>query len=125
MGKYFLLLVIVIVGTAGQILLKLTNNQLAPQLPEINSFKSLLQAIFIFLKNYKILSIVLLYATGFFLWFLALAKFELSYAFPLTTATIFGLVLLFAWIFLKEDITTLRVVGTLAIAVGIILVAKS
>lgn len=125
MVKYLLLLIIIIVGTAGQILLKLTNNQLVQQLPEINSLKNLAQTVFIFLKSYKILSIILLYAAGFFLWFLALAKFELSYAFPLTTAAVLGLVFLFAWIFLKEDVTILRALGTLIIAIGIILVAKS
>lgn len=124
MEKYLLLLLIVAIGTAGQIILKLTTNQLVPTLPEINSWGSLLQTIFIFLKSYKILSLVLLYAVGFFLWFLALTKFELSYAFPITAVT-YALILIFSWLFLKESITALRVAGVLTIILGIILVAKS
>ncbi|MFH1575547.1 MAG: hypothetical protein ABIB55_01215 [Candidatus Nealsonbacteria bacterium] len=125
MVKYLLLLVLIFIGTAGQILLKTTANQLVPTLPEINSFGTLMQTIFIFLKNYKILSVILLYAAGFFLWFLTLTKFELNYAFPLMIAAVYGLVLFFSWMFLKESVTTLKILGILIIAVGIILIAKS
>ncbi len=125
MEKYLLLVALICVGTAGQILLKLTTNQLMPQLPEINSLGSLLQVFFIFLKNYKILLLVLLYAAGFFLWFLALTKFEISYSFPIVLASVYVLILLFSWIFLKENITALRLAGILSIALGIVLITKS
>lgn len=124
MEKYLLLLMVVIIGTLGQILLKITANQLTPQLPEIQSFGTLLQAIFIFLKNYKILLLVLLYGLGFFIWFLALTKFELSHAFPLISI-IYVLVLAVSWIFLKEQISALGILGSLFIMLGIFFVAKS
>jgi len=125
MEKYLLLIALIIVGVFGQILLKMTAAQLVPQLPEINSVGTLLQAIFIFLKSYKILSLILIYATGFFLWFLCLTKFQLSYAFPLMTATIYMLILFFSWVFLKEPLTAMRIAGALFIAAGILFIAKS
>ena len=124
MEKYLLLLIAAIIGICGQILLKMGVNQSASQLPEIHSFGALLQAVFIFLKNYQILSAIFLYGLGLFVWLFILTKFELSYVFPLT-AIIYVFILLFSWLFLKEDITVLRVAGVLLIAFGIFLVIKS
>lgn len=114
----------ILIGTIGQILLKIGVNQSIPLVSEVHSLENLLSAVFIFLKNYKILSAIFLYSFGFFLWLFILTKFELSYVFPLM-ATIYIFILLFSWIFLKEDINTLRVIGTLLIALGILIVAKS
>lgn len=124
MTKYLLLLIAALIGVCGQILLKMGVDQAAPHLPKINSLGNLLQTVFIFLKNPKILSAIILYGSGFFLWLLILTKFELSYVFPLL-AIVYVLLLIFSWLFLKENITALRVLGTLIIVIGIILVAKS
>jgi len=51
MEKYLLLIVAILLGTTGQILLKMGVNQSMPQLPEIHSLGTLLQTIFIFLKK--------------------------------------------------------------------------
>lgn len=119
-----LLIIAILIGATGQILLKIGVNQSISLIPEVHSLRSLLLAVFIFLKNYKILSAIVLYSFGFFLWLFILIKFELSYVFPLM-AIIYILILLFSWFFLKEDINTLRVIGTLLIALGILIVAKS
>lgn len=124
MEKYFLLLFVIFTGTFGQILLKSEANRLIPSLPEINSWANFLSAALIFLKSYKILLVLFLYGLGFFTWIFVLTKFELSYVFPLM-AVVYGLVLLLSWLLLKEGINTLRIIGTLIIILGIILVAKS
>ena len=124
MEKYLLLLIVLFTGILGQILLKIEANQLVPLLPKIDSLGNFLLVVFSFLKNFKILLVLFLYGLGFLTWIFILTKFELSYVFPMLVI-IYPLVLFFSWIFLKEDITTLRVLGTLIIVIGIILVAKS
>ncbi|KKS07022.1 MAG: Multidrug resistance protein, SMR family [Parcubacteria group bacterium GW2011_GWB1_41_4] len=124
MEKYLLLLIVLFTGILGQILLKIEANQLVPLLPEIDSLGKFLLVVFSFLKNFKILLVLFLYGLGFLTWIFILTKFELSYVFPMLVI-IYPLVMFFSWIFLKEDITTLRVLGTLIIVIGIILVAKS
>ena len=124
MEKYLLLLIVLFTGILGQILLKIEANQLLPLLPEIDSLGKFLLVVFSFLKNFKILLVLFLYGLGFLTWIFILTKFELSYVFPMLVI-IYPLVMFFSWIFLKEDITTLRVLGTLIIVIGIILVAKS
>lgn len=124
MEKYLLLLIVLFTGVFGQILLKIEANHLLPLLPEIDSFKNLLLVVLSFLKNFKILLVIFLYGLGFLTWIFILTKFELSYAFPMLVIA-YPLVLFFSWLFLKEDITVLRILGTLIITIGIILIAKS
>lgn len=40
-------------------------------------------------------------------------------------AIVYVAVLLGSWLFLKEDINTLRIIGTFIVVLGIVLVAKS
>jgi len=124
MLKYSLLLLAILIGAIGQILLKIGVNQSLPQIGNVNSFKEIFLIIFIFLKNYWIVTAILLYALGLFVWLFILTKFELSYVFPLM-ASIYIFILLFSWIFLKENIDLLRIIGTILITIGIILIAKS
>ncbi len=124
MEKYLLLIIVLLTGTFGQIILKSEANRLIPFLPEMNSLGSFLSAALIFLKSYKILLVLFLYGLGFLTWIFILTKFELSYVFPLM-AVIYGLVLFFSWLIFKENISALRIIGTLIIILGIILVAKS
>ncbi len=124
MEKYLLLIIVLLTGTFGQLILKSEANRLIPFLPEMNSLGSFLSAALIFLKSYKILLVLFLYGLGFLTWIFILTKFELSYVFPLM-AVIYGLVLFFSWLIFKENISALRIIGTLIIILGIILVAKS
>ncbi|MBU4285177.1 EamA family transporter [Patescibacteria group bacterium] len=124
MSKYVLLLLLLLTGSIGQIILKLGVNQSISQIQEFNSIASLFKNILILLKSYWIISAIFLYAFGFIIWLFTLTKFELSYAFPLLAAT-YIVIMLFSWFFLKEDINTLRIIGTIAITIGIFLIAKS
>jgi len=122
MGKYILFLSIILIGAVGQTLLKLGIGQ--SSLPEINSLKSAFYAFWDLSKNYYIISVFFLYILGLPLYFFALSKFELSYLYPLVSA-VYIVILLSSWLLLKEDISSLRIIGTIIIAIGIFLVAKS
>lgn len=56
-------------------------------------------------------------------WFIAMTKFELSYAYPFVSLN-YVLVLMLAPVILNESISTSKVVGTLIIVVGVILLVK-
>jgi len=123
MEKYLLLLLIIFIGAVGNIFFKLGLSQAS--LPEIHSLKSALQFIFILLKNRWIWLVFLIYGPGLVIYLYLLRKFELSYLFPILASLVYILVLLLSWLFLKENITLLRIMGTLLIALGIFFVAKS
>lgn len=124
MEKYLLFLLVALIGAGSSVLIKSGINHSMALLPKINSLKDIIQSAFILLKNPWILAAFCLYVPGLLLYLFILTKFELSYAFPLISA-VYIFILLFSWIFLKEDINTLKIIGTLIIILGIILVAKS
>lgn len=79
------------------------------------------------LASFKITEVIIgiiLYAAGALLWMIALSKVDLSYAYPFVvlayTGVIFG-----SWLFLKESIPPLRMLGIAVILVGTIFVAAS
>jgi multidrug transporter EmrE-like cation transporter len=59
-----------------------------------------------------------------FLWLIIISKNELTLAFPISGGIFYILLFLFSWIFLKEDITILKITGTSLILIGISLVLK-
>lgn len=121
--KYLLMLLIIFAGAIGNVFLKLGLSQAL--LPEIHSLKDIFQTIFILLKNRWIWLVFLIYGPGILIYLYLLRKSELSYFFPILTSAVFILVLFFSWVFLKENVTLLRLMGTLVIALGVFLVAKS
>jgi uncharacterized membrane protein len=56
-------------------------------------------------------------------WFIAMTKFELSYAYPFISLN-YILVLLFAPVILNESVSTSKILGTLVIVFGIIILSK-
>lgn len=64
------------------------------------------------------------YLVGAALWLFVLSKAELSLVYPFVGVG-FILTMLFGWLFLNENIGFTRIIGTLIIAVGAYLVARS
>jgi len=54
-----------------------------------------------------------------------LIKTDLSVAYPIMTSVGYVIVVLASWLFFKESLTTLQVVGIIAIAVGVWMVSRS
>jgi multidrug transporter EmrE-like cation transporter len=65
-----------------------------------------------------------LYGLGAVIWLFALARVDLSFAYPFVGLG-FVLTMVLSYYLLGEPVATLRVVGTLMIAVGCVLVARS
>lgn len=121
--QYFLMLLLILIAAVGNVFLKLGLSQ--AQLPEINSLKDVFHSIFLLLKNHWIWLVFLIYGPGVLLYLYLLRKSELSNFFPIMTSLAMVTVLFLSWMFLKEGVTFWRVVGTLFIALGVFLVAKS
>lgn len=67
---------------------------------------------------------VFLYAVSAFFWIIAISKLELSFAYPMLSI---GYVLIFflsVWLF-REPFTITRLIGTIIVCGGLILVARS
>ena len=69
---------------------------------------------------YSLLGFIM-YGASFILYTILLSRFELSFISPLTVGIVYILLMLTAFIFFKEPITTFKVIGSILILAGIIL----
>ncbi|HVJ49801.1 SMR family transporter [Desulfitobacterium sp.] len=115
-----LALVSVLLGAIGQILVKLGAIHLELDFSSTHLFGSL----FSILKNLPVMSGLFFYGISFLLWVKVLTKLELSYAYPLVSIG-YVLIMLVSWLVFKESISIYRILGTLFIIFGVILVARS
>lgn len=63
-----------------------------------------------------------LYAVGTLFWLAALSQVELAYAYPFISLT-YVLILVASWLFFREQLSLLRVLGVAAICLGVSIVA--
>ncbi len=67
---------------------------------------------------------LMLMAVSSLIWLLALSREQLSYVQPFG-ALVYIFVLLFSWMFFKEDVGLMRIIGVIVITAGVALVARS
>ena len=65
-----------------------------------------------------------LYVCGTVFWLAALSRVDLSYAYPFASLS-YVLMLIASWQLFNETITPLRLIGTLIIATGVLVVSRS
>ena len=121
MAKYILLAVTILLGATGQFLLKTGVNRSASRINGLYPLKELANTVFVFMTNPWILSALAIYAGGMIIYLFLLTKFDLNYVFPVFS-TIYVLIMIISWLFLKEPLPFLRIVGTLVITAGVFLV---
>jgi multidrug transporter EmrE-like cation transporter len=123
MKPFLLVLAAPVVGTIGQIFLKLGMRQIGNiTLLELkNNTLPLVLSIF---SNPWILLAIPLYAGGFIIWLIILSKFNLSFAYPFLALS-FVMVPLLSLLILGEYISLLRWVGILVIFSGIVIIGFS
>ncbi|MDD2422395.1 MAG: multidrug resistance protein [Heliobacteriaceae bacterium] len=117
-----LILVSVFFGAGGQVLLKLGANRLV--FGQATLWQNLGQVGLQMAKNPLLIGGIFLFAVSSFIWIIAVAKIELSIAYPMVSLG-YGLVLLASWGLLGESVSWLRVSGVLVICLGVIMVAQS
>jgi drug/metabolite transporter (DMT)-like permease len=117
---YFYIAVTVLLSSYGQLILKWRLAQLGElPVPIWNKFVFLFWAVF----DPYIFSGFLAAFLASLTWMAALAKFDLSHAYPFMSLS-FIVVLLFSYLLLGEPISVYKVGGCLLIVMGIVLMAK-
>jgi len=61
---------------------------------------------------------------GAFIWLIVISKKDLTLAFPVSSGIFFVLLFLFSWLFLGENITAWKIIGTGTILIGISILFK-
>jgi drug/metabolite transporter (DMT)-like permease len=114
------ILISVLAGAIGQILLKKGMGSLGPLTLSLDQFFNILWRIGT--TPYVVIGLII-YVTGTLFWLMALSRVDLSYAYPFASLS-YLLMLAAAWIFFNENITLMRLSGTMIICLGVFLVFR-
>jgi drug/metabolite transporter (DMT)-like permease len=115
------ILISVVGGAAGQVMLKKGMNSLGPLTLTAGQFFGILGRM---AANPYVVFGLGIYVLGTLFWLLALSRVELSFAYPFASLS-YVLMLIASWQLFGENITLMRVLGTLVICAGVILVSLS
>lgn len=117
---FTLAIVSVILGALGQVLVKLGARHLELSF----AWHDLGQTLWTIVKNAPVMGGLFLYGVSFLLWVKVLTKLELSYAYPLVSIG-YILVMACSYFLFKENLSLYRLLGTLLIIAGVVVVARS
>jgi multidrug transporter EmrE-like cation transporter len=116
MIRYIILLFAIITNVFAQINLRFAMKRI-----DINRNSNFVDAFNNITRNKYIWLGLFSYGIGFTLYLYILSKFEVSYIYPLITASIFIVLLTFSSILLNEPITVKKTLGIIFIILGIII----
>lgn len=120
LGKpIWLILVSVLLGAAGQVLMKYGTLRV-----QTVGGETVIQMIVKFFTNFPILCGMGLYALSAVTWIFALSKVQLSYAYPMVAGG-YVIVAIASYYLFGDSLSMMRIIGLVAIVVGVILVAQS
>lgn len=117
----YLILLSIFLSTAAQILVKFGAKGVRLDFSSWSHFVTTITGI---IKNFPVMSGLILYGISFLAWVKVLSQVELSYAYPMVSIS-YVIIILFSYLFFKENITPARIIGVLLIIIGVIFVAKS
>lgn len=116
MNNLLLILTSIFMGAIGQILLKFGANTIGDLKFNIEGFVSLI-------TNYFVVGGLILFGTSFLLWIKVLTKNSLSYVYPMVSLSYIIIVLASRFLF-NEPFTSNKIIGIIAIIVGVFLINK-
>ena len=119
--SFALLVVAIVLGTAGQLLLKAGTNAVGPF---AFTLENMLPVGARLALEPRILGGVGCYAVSLVVWIMALSRSEVSVAYPMLSIG-FALNAALAWWLLGEAVTPMRLTGIGVIIVGVYMVARS
>jgi len=121
--KLFLLVITcVTIGALAQLAMKIGMSGPAVQATLASGIGA--NIVWAVMRNPLVIGGLVAYVVGAGLWLFVLSKADLSLVYPFTGLG-FILTMLFGWLFLQENVGAYRILGTLFIALGAYLVAKS
>lgn len=115
------IMVSVLAGAIGQVLLKKGMGSMGPLTLSVNQLGSILWRMG---TNPYVVAGLTIYLGGTVFWLTALSRVDLSYAYPFASLS-YVVMLIASWGLFKENITPLRLVGTLVACVGVFLISQS
>lgn len=115
------ILVAVLFSGFGQIMLKHGMNNIGALTINLNSILDVLWRIG---TNPWVMIGLFIYAASTVFWLTALSRVELSYAYPFASLS-YAIMLVAAWQLFNESISPLRLVGTLVVCIGVLLISRS
>ena len=123
-GKSLLLIVIsVLLSVLGQLLLKMGMTQVGPLNPK-GGLGDLVQVGVQVFGNLKVIGGFAAYGISSLFWIAVLSKVNLSLAYPMLALN-YVLIPLTAWLFLGEQIPSLRWLGVGIIIIGIVVISQT
>ena len=117
----FYILVSVLAGAFGQVLLKKGMGSMGPLTLSLNQLGSVLWRIG---TNPYVIVGLAIYVSGTVFWLVALSRVELSYAYPFASLS-YVIMLVASWLLFHENISLVRLLGTLIVGVGVFLISRS
>jgi drug/metabolite transporter (DMT)-like permease len=117
----FYILVSVVAGAAGQVLLKKGMGSMGPLTLSIDQLGNILWRIGT--NPYVVIGLAI-YVGGTVFWLTALSRVDLSYAYPFASLS-YVVMLIASWQLFDENITVLRLLGTLIVCVGVFIISRS
>jgi multidrug transporter EmrE-like cation transporter len=122
MFQSFLILIIsILFGVSAQLFLKRGVLNLGSLDFSLNGFLGLIHRVF---QNIWLMGGLFLFGISFLLWIFVLSRFKLSVAYPISTSLSFTLIALFSWLFLREQLVPVQILGIFIIILGIFLLLK-
>ena len=112
------ILVSIVLGAAGQILLKQGMNNMGQLTISANDVLGLIWRI---ATNPYVVIGLAIYMGGTFFWLVALSRVELSFAYPFASLSYVAM-LVASWFLFRENLTPLRLLGTAIVFVGVYLI---
>lgn len=118
MKDYMLLLFNVLLTVMGQLLLKQGVSKVG-----VISFRELVPKLTQVLLNPYVIGGISIYGFTTFVWLIILSRVKLSIAYPMLSLG-YVLTIPFSWLFFKESIPKVRIIGAVIICIGVYLVAQ-
>ncbi len=115
------IMVSVLTGAVGQVLLKKGMGSMGPLTLTMSQLGSTLWRIG---TNPYVIAGLAIYVSGTVFWLVALSRVELSYAYPFASLS-YVVMLAASWLLFHEDISLVRLLGTLVVGLGVFLISRS
>jgi len=122
MNIAILYILISVLGSAtGQLLLKKGMNSLGPITLSLNQLPAILWQM---ATNLNVFFGLAIYLVGTVFWLAALSRVDLSFAYPFASFN-YVVMLAASWMMFGEQITLNRLLGTLVIGIGVLLISRN
>jgi len=121
MGMALLVLLYLLLSTAGLILIKTWLTQFPLEAHRLDEYRRLIVEAY---RHPQLIVGLFLYILSFLSWLVLLSKKELTIVFPLLTGLSYVTIIIASVIFLREEIGLFKIVGIALIAAGILFLIR-